>query len=245
MTQIFAHRGSAGTHPENTMMSFHEALRSGAEGIELDVQLSKDGQVVIIHDESVDRTTNGKGYVKDLNFDEIKAFNASHKFTKQYGKTSIPTLEEFFLWFKYTALICNIELKNGVYPYPGLEEKVIGLIRKFNLQERIILSSFNHYSIVHCFQLAPEIEIAPIYSNGLFMPWIYARSIRGKAIHPSIKVISDSMIIESMKAGIAVRPYTVNSEAHMKRLIDIKCSAFFTDFPEKAVRSRKISRNKS
>ncbi|PLT27873.1 glycerophosphodiester phosphodiesterase [Peribacillus deserti] len=239
MTQIFAHRGSAGTYPENTMISFHEALRTGAEGIELDVQLSKDGQVVIIHDETVDRTTNGKGYVKDLNMDEIKTLNASHKFANKYGKTGIPTLEEFLLWFKDTPLLCNIELKNGFQPSMGLEEKVVHMIRKYNLQERIVLSSFNHYSIVHCFRLAPEIEIAPIYSNGLFMPWIYARSIRGRAIHPSLKVISDGMIAESMNAGIAVRPYTVNDESQMKRLFKVKCSAFFTDFPQKAVNLRK------
>jgi glycerophosphoryl diester phosphodiesterase len=238
MTLIFAHRGSAGTHPENTMEAFKEGERAGAHGLELDVQLSKDGEVVVIHDETVDRTTNGKGFIKDLTLKEIKKLDASHKYKKFLQKVRVPTLREVFEWMRNNEMICNIELKNGVIPYPQLEEKVIALIEEFDYQNRTIISSFNHYSIVHCYRLNPDVEVAPLYSNGLFMPWVYAQSIHAKSIHPNIKVAPDALIVDSMKAGVAVRPYTINTEALMKRLFAINCSAIITDYPEKAIKLR-------
>ncbi|WP_257985963.1 glycerophosphodiester phosphodiesterase [Bacillus sp. M6-12] len=233
--KIFGHRGAAGTYPENTMISFEEARSAGADGIEIDVQLSKDGEVVIIHDESLDRTTNGSGYVKDKQLKELQKLDASHKFSHIYGETEIPALQELVDWLKGNNLFCNIELKNGKFHYPGLEEKVIKLVREAELQDRIILSSFNHYSIVKCKKIAEEIEIAPLYRDGLFTPWTYARSLGAGAIHPSIKAAPNEIIRESIKAGIAVRPYTVNDDKEIKNLLNIGCSAIITDFPAKAV----------
>ncbi len=239
MTQIFAHRGSAGTHPENTMDAFYEAERVGADGIELDVQLTKDGEIVVIHDETVNRTTNGKGFVKDYTLKEIQKLHANYKFKKNFiKKIGIPTLIEVFDWLKGNHLICNIELKNSIIDYEGLEEKVIQLIHDYGLEERIVISSFNHYSIVGCYRIEPKIEIAPLYSSGLYMPWIYAQSLRAGAIHPNVKAAPDEIILEAMKNGIAVRPYTVNKIDQMERLINIGCSAFVTDFPEKAIKLR-------
>jgi glycerophosphoryl diester phosphodiesterase len=238
MTFVFAHRGSAGTHPENTMEAFKEGERVGADGLELDVQLSKDGEIVVIHDETVDRTTNGKGFIKDLSWKEIRKLDASFKYKKFLKKVRIPALREVFEWMAANGMVCNIELKNGVIPYPHLEEKVISLINEFGYQNRTIISSFNHYSIVQCYRLNPNIEIAPLYSNGLFMPWVYAQSIHARSIHPNIKVAPDALIVDSMKAGVDVRPYTINDEALMKRLFNINCSAIITDYPEKAVALR-------
>ncbi|WP_042346092.1 glycerophosphodiester phosphodiesterase [Bacillus massiliigorillae] len=234
-TKVFAHRGSAGTHPENTMISFLEAEKVGADGIELDVQLSKDGEVVVIHDEQLDRTTNGKGNVKDYTLQELKSLDASYKFPQSNTSVQIPTLEEVFIMLLNNSMILNIELKNSVFLYPGLEEKVISLIKQYNLQDRIILSSFNHYSLVYCYRLAPDIETAPLYRDGLYMPWVYAKAIHAKAIHPSIKAAPNEIIKASMAAGVAVRPYTINSEEQMRMLFKINCSAIFTDYPQKAI----------
>jgi glycerophosphoryl diester phosphodiesterase len=240
MTLIFAHRGSAGTHPENTMEAFYEAERVGADGIELDVQLTKDGEIVVIHDETVDRTTNGKGFVKDYTLKEIQKLQANFKFkSKLFKKNRVPSLREVFQWLKGNGMLCNIELKNSIMDYQGLEEKVIGLIREFGFEDRIIISSFNHYSIVACYRLEPAVEIAPLYSSGLYMPWIYARSIRAKAIHPNLKAAPDEIIVEAMKNGIAVRPYTVNKIDQMERLLRIGCSGIVTDFPDRALKLRK------
>lgn len=236
MTQIFAHRGYSAFFAENTMGAFLEAEKAGADGIELDVQLTKDGEIVVIHDETVDRTTSGTGFVKDFLFKDIIKLNANKKGVK---KEPIPTLKEVLEWLKNTKLVCNIELKNGLIAYEGMEEKVIRLVRAFGLSNRIIFSSFNHYSIVYSYRIAPEIETAPLFLEGLYMPWIYAQSIRAKGIHPNHAAVSDQVIVNTMANGIAVRPYTVNKDADMHRLFNINCTAFITDDPVKALRIRK------
>ncbi|MEH7354108.1 glycerophosphodiester phosphodiesterase [Neobacillus drentensis] len=236
MTQIFAHRGYSTSFAENTMGAFIEAEKAGADGLELDVQLTKDGEIVVIHDEKVDRTTSGTGFVKDFLYKEIRKLNANKKGVK---KEVIPSLAEVFEWMKTNKLICNIELKNGLIPYEGMEEKVLQLVRKYGLMDRIIISSFNHYSIVHCYRIAPEIETAPLFIEGIYMPWIYAQSIRAKGIHPKHSAISDNIFINTMENGIAVRPYTVNKDFDMHRLFNINCTAIITDDPVKALRIRK------
>lgn len=237
-TQIFAHRGSAGTHPENTMVAFMEAQNVGAEGIELDVQLTKDGEVVVIHDESLNRTTNGKGYVKDYTLNELKKFDASYKFTKHTGPVKIPTLREVLEMFRLNNMLLNIELKNTKFLYEGIEEKVISLVNEYQMHNRVILSSFNHYSLVYCYQLDSNIETAPLYRDGIYMPWVYAKAIGAKSIHPHYKAAPNILIMASMQEGVAVRPYTVNKEKDMKKLFSVNCSSFITDVPEKAINLR-------
>lgn len=239
MTQIFAHRGYAAAFSENTMTAFREAEKAGADGIELDVQMTKDGEIVVIHDENVNRTTDGKGFVKDFSYKDIRQLNANIMGAE---KEPIPSLKEVLEWLQSNNLLCNIELKNGYFPYEGMEEKVIELIRKYRLEKRIIFSSFNHYSIVYCYRLAPEIEIAPLYSGRIFMPWIYARSIHAQAIHPNFKALSNDIIRKSIESGIAVRPYTINKEVDMKHLFALNCSAIITDDPVKALKLRKSTK---
>lgn len=237
MTEIFAHRGFSSVYPENTLIAFEEAARCGAEGIEIDVQLTKDGEIVVIHDVTVNRTTNGKGYVKDFTLKEIRAFNANNNM-KKVNDATIPTLTEVLKWLATNDLYCNIELKNIYMQYKGMEEKVIQLVRQFNLSERIIFSSFNHYSLIHCFNIAPEIETAPLYRDGLFMPWIYAQGIKAKAIHPDYRVVSDAIIRQSLENGMKVRPFTINTDEELKRMFSLGCSAVITDNPEKAFKLR-------
>ncbi|MCU9613821.1 glycerophosphodiester phosphodiesterase [Caldibacillus lycopersici] len=240
MTLIFAHRGSSSSHPENTMISFMEANKAGADGIELDVQLTKDGEIVIIHDDKVDRTTNGKGFVKDLTLAEIKQLNAGHHFKKGTFEDTIPTLQEFLTWFKQTNLLCNIEYKSTTITNHELEDKVVQLVRQYQLEDRIIFSSFNHYSIVYSYRLAPEIETAPLYMEGIYMPWVYADSIRAKGIHPHYKVTPNELIILAQQNGIAVRPFTINQEKDIKRFMEVNTAAIITDYPAMA---REIKNN--
>ncbi|MDR6998670.1 glycerophosphodiester phosphodiesterase [Neobacillus niacini] len=236
MTEIFAHRGYSSLFAENTMSAFYEAEKAGADGLELDVQLTKDGELVVIHDEKVNRTTSGNGFVKDYLFKDIRKLNANKKGLK---KEIIPSLIEVLEWMQTNTLLCNIELKNGLFAYEGMEEKVIKLVQNYRLSDRIIISSFNHYSIVHCYRLAPEIETAPLFLEGLFMPWVYAQSIRAKGIHPKYATLSDEIITKTMENEIAVRPYTVNNEADLHRLFKINCTSVITDDPVKALRIRK------
>jgi glycerophosphoryl diester phosphodiesterase len=236
MTQIFAHRGYSASFAENTLGSFLEAEKAGADGVELDVQLTKDGELVVIHDEKVDRTTSGNGLVKDFLFKDLRKLNANKK---SIQKEPIPALTEVFEWLTSNKLLCNIELKNAFLPYKGMEEKVIQLVRKFDLMDRIILSSFNHYSIVYSYRLAPEIEMAPLFLEGIYMPWVYSQAIRARGMHPRYSTMPDDVMIQTLNNGIAVRPYTVNKEEDMHRLFKINCTAIITDDPVTALKLRK------
>lgn len=238
MTAIFGHRGSAGTHPENTLISFQETERVGAEGIELDVQLTKDNKIVVIHDETLERTTTGQGWVKDYTLKEIRSLDASYKFP-DYGVCKVPSLEEVFSWAESNTIVINVELKNTSVHYEGLEEKVIELIRRYHFENRVILSSFNHDSLVKCFTIAPEITLGVLYHSKLVEPWIYAKQIGATSIHPNFRAISNAVIKKSIQQGIEVRPYTVNNQKEIEKLFVIQCSALITDYPEKAISLRK------
>ena len=120
MSKIFAHRGFSGKYPENTMLAFEKAVELGVDGIELDVHLTKDNELVIIHDEDIKRTCDGEGLVKDMTLEELKKFDASATFRGVYGFCGIPTLREYFELVKDTDIITNIELKTGVYDYPTI-----------------------------------------------------------------------------------------------------------------------------
>lgn len=236
MTLIFGHRGSAGNYPENTLISFKAAIDAGADGIELDVQMTKDGELVVIHDETVDRTTNGTGYVKDLTLVEISRLDASYKFPYFKGQSFVPTLNEVLEWAKQLeSIIINVELKNGIIDYPQIEEKTIELLHKHNLQKQAIISSFNHYSLMKCKEISSEVVTAILYMEGLYKPWEYAASIGAKGIHPHYYAVKKEIIIEAQSNGIDVRPFTVNDKMLMKQLINDRCKGFFTDYPELAV----------
>lgn len=245
MTEIFAHRGYSAKYPENTMLAFVEAEKAGADGIELDIQLTKDGEIVVIHDDKVDRTTNGTGYVKDLTLKEIQNLNAAHNHATIIKKEPVPSLREVLEWLRTNELQCNIEIKPSLESFRKIEEPLITMIRKYGLTERIVISSFNHYSIVYCYQLAPEIEIAPLYAEGLFMPWVYANSIKAKGMHPKHLVAPNEIIEAALDFGMKVRPYTVNKEQDMRRLFEIGCTAFITDDPVKAIKIRKEYKRKN
>ncbi len=241
LTLIFAHRGSSGTHPENTMLAFYEAERVKADGIELDVHLSKDGEVVIIHDETLDRTTNGSGYVKDYTLTELQKFDAGFRFKNGMYSAKIPTLREFLEWFKETDdILCNIEIKKTTLVNFQLEEKTVALVKRYGLEDRVIISSFNHYSIVYCRRLAPKIEIAPLFMEGLYRPWSYARLLGAKGIHPYYRTVNEELIRKCQDEGISVRPFTVDKEDDLVRFIQSGTEAVFTNFPERARRLRDL-----
>ena len=156
--KVFAHRGYSGKYPENTMLSFKKAAETGCDGIELDVQLTRDGIVVIIHDETIERTTDGTGEVKDFTYDELKKYNADMVFGGKHGFEPIPTFEEYCQWAKDQDLITNIEIKSGVYYYEELEEKTLELVRGYGLEKKVFFSSFNHVSLIRLKELAPDIQ---------------------------------------------------------------------------------------
>ncbi|MCI8442702.1 MAG: glycerophosphodiester phosphodiesterase [Provencibacterium sp.] len=233
MSLNIAHRGFSGRFPENTMLAFKEAEKAGCDGIELDVHLTSDGVPVIIHDENVRRTTNGEGLVSSFTAAELGALDASAAWKGKYPKQSIPTLEEYFEWVKNTRLFTNIELKNSVIDYPGLEEKVIALIRRYSLEEHILFSSFNHYSILRCKRQAPEIRCGLLYSCWLANPGAYAKSVGAECLHPHFSSLIPEALAEIRSQKVTVNTWTVNEESDMRRLIGEGIEGIITNFPDR------------
>ena len=237
--EIFAHRGYSAKYPENTMVAFRAAMEYEIDGIELDVHMTKDGQIVVIHDEKVNRTTNGKGYVKDLTLAEIKKLDAGSKVNPLFKGERVPTLEEVIQLLEPTNLKLNIELKSNVFPYYGMDMEVLKLVEKYGMQNRMIISSFDHETLWRIAKVAPHIETAPLLSNIIVEPWTYAKSIGARAIHISGYFMMRQAAIDAVKQGAKVRVYTINDIEHMKLLSGSQVAGFFTDEVEKAVAWRK------
>ena len=172
-TKVWAHRGASGYAPENTLDAFRKAVEMGADGIELDVQMTKDGELVVIHDETIDRVSNGKGWVKNYTYEELKKFNFN-KTHLEYTKEEIPTLEQVYLLIKPTNLTINVEIKTGIVFYPGIEERVLELTERLGMKERVIYSSFNHYTIRKIKELDPQAKTGMLYEDGIIDAVDYA-----------------------------------------------------------------------
>ena len=172
-TKVWAHRGASGYAPENTLDAFRKAVEMGADGIELDVQMTKDGELVVIHDETINRVSNGKGWVKDYTYEELKKFNFN-KTHLEYTKEEIPTLEQVYLLIKPTNLTINVEIKTGIVFYPGIEERVLELTERLGMKERVIYSSFNHYTIRKIKESDPQAKTGMLYEDGIIDAVDYA-----------------------------------------------------------------------
>ncbi|WP_162878697.1 glycerophosphodiester phosphodiesterase [Peribacillus butanolivorans] len=234
--QIFAHRGSKGTHPENTMAAFKEAARIGAEGIEFDVHLSSDGEMIVIHDETLDRTTSLLGYVKDCSAQKLKTADAGSKFSEEFQGEPIPFLKEIFDWAIDNTMLMNIEIKTDKLPYEGIEQKIVDLIRQYRLENRVILSSFNHQSIEKVKKLAPEIERALLFEG---LPENIEEILSAKkeaGFHPDRNSLTETINHYAKKLGYKVRPWVANNKSDIIRLAEMDVDVIMTDFPEKAIK---------
>lgn len=236
MTKIFAHRGSRINRPENTLIAFEEALRVGADGIELDVQLSKDGEIVVIHDETVDRTTNGQGYVEDFTLAELKQLDAGSWFDEEYADQTIPTLEEVFELLaanEFTGCL-NIEFKTTERRYKGIEKAVHNLIESENWGFDIVYSSFSLRSLYQLNRLDKTRELAYLVSKSSLLVWI------GRLL-PFITTLhlSKSWYFQHVQAQKKVlRLWTVNDEKQIKAAFQQGVAAIITDKPEIALSLR-------
>lgn len=228
----FAHRGASAVCPENTMAAFRRGLELGATGIETDVQMSLDGGLVIIHDEHLRRTTGADGLVKDKTLSELLELDAGSWFGPAFAGERLPVLEELLDLLKDRDTVLNIELKNGVFLYPGMEEKVIAAVRDYGMSDRVVLSSFNHYSLAYCKSLAPEIRTGILYSEGLYRPWDYADSLNADALHAYHPAVLPEFIAEAAAQGKVYHPWTVNDREVMKSLIAAGVAGIITDYPD-------------
>ena len=230
--KAIAHRGYSGLYPENTMLAFQKAAEVGADEIELDVQLTRDGHLVVIHDEAIDRTTNGTGFVRDYDLADLRKFDASSTYTGKYGFNPIPTFDEYCAWVKNQNITTNIELKTGVYYYTEIEEKTIALLKKYDLCDKVMFSSFNHLSLIKCKELAPEIACgALIGDRGIGNAGFYCNRFGFEFYHPSYKALSGAAVKDCKEHGVGLNVWTVNDMAVLEQLYRWGCDGCIGNFP--------------
>ena len=234
-TQILAHMGASAYAPDNTLEAFALAVEMKADGIELDVHLSGDGEVVVIHDSTVNRTSNGTGEVKKLTLGELKAFNFYGKFPEKYPDAKIPALGEVYtLLCPHKDFIINVEIK----PNNPLElaDKCFELEKRYKMKGRIVYSSFDHFQLERIRTLDNSAVIAPLYHFNMVKPWLYAANMGADAIHPHYEqlYLLPEYVRECHARGIRVHPWTVNDEEDLRKLYAADVDAVITDKPDLA-----------
>jgi len=240
---IFAHRGASAHAPENTLAAFELAAAQGADGIELDAKLSADGHVVVIHDPTVDRTTDRPGRVKDLSLAELRSLDAGAFFVEKYRGEKVPTLEEVFEALGKRMFV-NVELTNYTTPGDHLVESVCRLVKEFGLQKQVLFSSFFASNLSKASGLLPEVPRGLLASNGLFGAW--ARSFgfafgKYQALHPNVEDVTPQQVRRVHRMRRRVHVWTVNTAEDMRRLFRWGVDAIFTDDPHLAVQVRRES----
>lgn len=231
---ILAHRGASGDAPENTLAAFQLALRQGCDGIELDIHLSKDGQLVVIHDDTIDRTTNGKGTVGEMTVSELKKYDAGRWFSERFRGERIPLLEEVFSIVPKEIFI-NIEIKNIPSHYEGIEEKLINLLEASGRTKQVIVSSFDHQCLYRLKKRNSDVKIGLLYKENVVDHVNFANmfGLPVESLHPDYKAIGRNDIQKAVRRGIKVFPWTVNTKNGMKKMIEAGVSGIITNYPNR------------
>lgn len=232
-TLVWAHRGACAYAPENTLESFALAVEMKADGVETDVHFSKDGKIMVLHDEKIDRTSNGQGLVTDYTFEQLRQFDFGCKFKKAYSDTKIPTLDELYALLKPTDLTINVEIKSAD---PRMPAALYETAKKFDMVDRIIYSSFNHLQLTRMLAIDPNAFVAPLYGFNMVFPWLYGENMKASATHPKYDQISlfPEYVDEFHKRGIRVHPWTCDDPELIRSLAEAGCDAVITNAPDVA-----------
>jgi len=260
-TLVFGHRGACAYAPENTLAAFKLALEMGADGIELDVTLTQDGVPVIIHDGAVDRTTNGKGLINQMAYDQVKQLDAGSWFNEKFRGEKIPTLEQVLTEIAPRGIV-NIELKTeSLRPWPAhsenlsqaqraklsiqvffglfenskLEAAVAQVVAQTRTADRVLISCFNPFFLNRMQTLAPHLKRGYLYAS--FLPIFIARGwllplAQPNALHPNAAMVTPAYATRAKRKGYPLNVWTVDDPAEMKRLADLGVNSIMTNKPD-------------
>ena len=237
---ILGHRGASAYAPENTLAAFRLALEQGADGVELDVTLSADDAPVVIHDDTLDRTTDGRGPVRAHSLAELKRLDAGRWFGLKFAGERLPTLGEAFAALGRGPLI-NVELKRDPSGAGRLPERVVTLIREHHLEQRVLISSFHYANLRRVRALAPELPLGLLYDPtepaGILRA-VFAPGVQAEAHHPYFGLVGRLTMRWYRARGVRVNAWTVNSEGDLRRMLSAGVDGIITNHPDAAVRVR-------
>lgn len=253
---VIGHRGASAYAPEHTIVSYEMAHELGADFIEIDLQMTKDEHLIALHDKTVDRTTNGTGRANSLTLEEIKTLDAGTWFNEKfpefadpaYRNLNIPTFEEILKHFG-TSVNYYIETKSPA-EYPEMETELIKLLRKYSIidseksQSKVIIQSFSSKSLKSIHKLEPNIPLIQLlqYNEPALLTNREVQAIKKYAvgIGPNFDMIDSTYVKKAQRSGLAVHPYTINTEKEMKQALELEVNGAFTDYPDKLKRSRPL-----
>ncbi len=227
---VWAHRGASAYAPENTLPAFQLAVDMHADGVELDVHLSADGELIVCHDGSIRRTSDGEGEIAKMTLAELRkfSFNAGKE---DFGFVPVPTLDEVYALLAPTGLTVNVEIKGTDPRIPAL---CVGQAKKYGMTDRVLYSSFDHYALVGIHAVNPRLPVAPLYSNNIVCPWLYAGILGACAIHPHYGDLqrAPAEITACHTRGIRVHYWTVDDPAVIETVAKAGCDAIITNKPD-------------
>lgn len=242
MTKIIAHRGYHKEYIANTLKAFESAVLKGADGIELDVHLSKDHEIVVFHDFDLYSVLKEHTLIGHLPLEEISKIDLG-------DGSQIPTLESVLKLLKDLKVsndfILNVELKAGSALYPNIEEKVLNLCYKYLSPDQLIFSSFDHESLIRIKQLNPQAKIGVLTACALVEPWIYLNRLRADYYHPHFMSLHDAKVQALLLEGVSLNPYTVNALPIGKKMIEMKLNGIITDEVVEMIKIRNEVRNET
>ncbi len=231
-TLIFGHRGASAYAPMNTLPAFEKAVELGADGVELDVHLSKDGQLIVLHDFTVDHTTNGSGYVRDMTLAELKTLDAGSKlFGEAFKNTRIPTLDEVFEAVGHKLLI-NVEIKSESEITDGVEQRVADCLLRHTMARRVIVSSFNPLALRRFREIMPSVPIGYLYAPDYHFFDEVMDALPHEARHPHHSIIDMSYMQWAHQHGYRVNTWTVNDPARAVELHKFGVDMLISDKPD-------------
>jgi glycerophosphoryl diester phosphodiesterase len=240
---ILCHRGAKNYAPENTLAAFKIALELGADGFELDTQLTSDGHVVVYHDKTVDRTTNGHGKLFKLSLAELRELDAGSSFSEKFRGEKIPTLDEVFETIDKRAII-NVELKNFSTPFDNLAEKVCEVVRRHEMQKNILFSSFLPWNLKKAARILPEVPRGLITAKDWRGVWGRSFGINFgdyDALHPYLGNVTAQQVHRVHKLKRKINVWIVNREEDLRRLFSWGVDGILTDDPQLAARVTRSS----
>lgn len=229
----FAHRGSLTEAPENTLPAFQKAIDHGANGIELDVQLTKDDQLVVCHNHTFSKyNASVTGRIRDYTLEEVKQIDVGSVFSEAYKGVTLPTLAEV-LEICPSDVKLNVEIKNIPVIYPSIEKILLNCLREHDRLDNLVISSFDHLALENVQRIAPNVELGMLFYYRILRAWEYARhsGLNISSIHPN-NVYTTREFVESCKEfGFKVYPYTVNSVERYADLVNFGVDGVFSNNP--------------
>lgn len=234
---VIGHRGAMAMAPENTLASFMEAIRQGADGVECDVHLTRDGQVVVMHDATLDRTSTGSGAIADHALADLAGLDAGGWYGDRFAGEPIPTLSSLLALVREAPrpLIPVIELKAGSRRYPGIEAAVLSELDRHGLSSRAVLISFDHQAILQAKRLAPGVAGGVLYYAQPVAAASLAQAAHADALGPSLELVTAEEVTAAHAAGLKVFVWTAQTPTHARILRDLGVDAFGANAPGEAI----------